>query len=60
MNVTKFLALLFVSLLSILTTVLTLMWGWGMEPKNWWAIIGLGIVAQTVLYTIGKKVIDAK
>jgi hypothetical protein len=57
---TKVLALLCVTSISIAIYVLTLMWGWGLEPKNWWAIIGLGVFGQTIMYTIGRKVLDEK
>lgn len=43
---TKFLAVLAVTAMSIVLGVAILMYGWGLEPKSWWWIIGGGVVGR--------------
>ena len=60
MTVTKFVAMLGVIAFAITLQVLTLIYGWGLEIKNLWAIIFLGFIGQVFVHSIGKKVLEDK
>jgi hypothetical protein len=32
------------------------MYGWGLHPRSWWWIIGVGIVANTVIRSVFERV----
>lgn len=57
---TKLIALLGVLALSLTVSVLTLMLGWGLQPKSWTAIVLLGFFSNLIIHTIGRKIIDEK
>jgi hypothetical protein len=56
MTLSKFLAMLFVAALLIGLSVLVMMFGWGLEPKSWWWIIGAGIFGNTALRALAQKI----
>ena len=60
MTITKFVAMLRVIAFAITLQVLTLIYGWGLEIKNLWAIIFLGFFGQIFVHSIGKKVLEDK
>jgi hypothetical protein len=43
------LAMLFVVSVSVGLSVCVMMFGWGLQPKSWWWIIGVGIFATTFM-----------
>lgn len=57
---TKIIALIAVLALSLATSVLTLILGWGLQPKSWTAIILLGFVGNLIVHTIARKILDEK
>jgi hypothetical protein len=47
--------------LSILLTILVMIYGWGLTPKSWWWIIGIGFFGQVFAQTIVRLgFIDSK
>jgi hypothetical protein len=58
--ITKIIALLavFSGLISI--SIATMIYGYGVQVKSWPALIGLGIVGQTVLQTVFRKMLKEK
>jgi hypothetical protein len=48
----RLILVLFGLFLSIGCGIATLIYGWGLQPKNWWAIIGIGIFGQLVAQMI--------
>lgn len=38
--------------------VLTLMWGWGLEPKSWFWIIGFSLVGTSIVKAIAQEIMD--
>ena len=54
----KILAMLFMLSLSVLCQVLAMMYGWGLQAKSWWWIIGVGIFLNTVLISISRAIMD--
>jgi hypothetical protein len=56
--ITKLVALIAIVSASIGLSVATLIYGWGLEPKSWTAIILFGIVGQVIVSTIYKKIMD--
>lgn len=50
---TKFLAFTFVYSLGIALGVAVSMYGWGLEPKSWWWIIGGGVAGRVVIEILG-------
>ena len=45
----KFLAYLFLLLVSLANWVCLLIYGFGITPRNWWVVIGCGIVVQVLV-----------
>ena len=43
---------LFGFILGLLLSIAILMYGWGLEPKSWWWIIGGGVGLRTILVTV--------
>jgi hypothetical protein len=58
--VTKLLSYLFLMCLAVLTSVLVIMYGWGLQPKSWWWIIGGGVFANTFLRMLSDRIGKAK
>ena len=54
---TKFLAVVALLAFSLAASVLTLMFGWGLEPKSWTAIVLVGFFGHLVVQVIGQKVL---
>lgn len=52
----RVLAIMFVLCLCVASSICVMMFGWGMTPKNWWWIIGVGVFGQTVLSSLAQKV----
>ena len=56
----KILALFFVFAVLVGMSILTMIYGWGLEPKSWWWIIGVGVFGQVFMKVIGNKVFNEK
>lgn len=50
----KFLVSCFGLVLALGLSVLVMMKGWGLEPKNWWWIIGVGFFGQILAQVVIK------
>lgn len=48
----KFLAGMFVFLVAVFVSVLVMIYGWGLEPKSWWWIIGGWVGIRLLIDTI--------
>ena len=46
----KLLMNLFALVVIVGMQILVLMLGWGLEPKNWWWIIGVGVFANLIIH----------
>lgn len=57
---TKLIALLTVLAVMVGLSVLTSIYGWGLTPKNWWWIIGVGLFGQIFMKLIGDAVMNEK
>jgi sterol desaturase/sphingolipid hydroxylase (fatty acid hydroxylase superfamily) len=55
---TKIIAMLAVFTVSVIASVLTLMYGWGLQPKNWWWIIGVGIFFHAFWQIVAQRVMN--
>lgn len=55
--VTKFVSLVFIFTLSVGIEIVVLIYGWGLTPKSWWWIIGVGIFALTVVTVIRETIL---
>ena len=42
----KFLVFIFGVCLAVALSILVMIHGWGLEPKSWWWIIGIGVFGQ--------------
>jgi hypothetical protein len=56
--ITKLVALIAVVASSIGLSVATLIYGWGLEPKSWTAIIIFGIFGQVVVSSLYRKIME--
>ncbi len=56
----KLLALLLVLSVSVALSILVIIYGWGLEPKSWGWIVGVGVFMQVFMKIIGGKVMDEK
>ena len=52
---TAFLAYAFYIASSLALIVLTMIYGWGLEPKSWWWIIGVGFCVRILWDAVGSK-----
>ena len=59
-QLTTTIAIIFLASSSVAIGVATMIWGWGLTPKNWWIIIGLGVFAQAVIQLLLKAVSNDK
>lgn len=48
-GLTKFLSTIFVYVLVVAAEVSVLVYGWGLTPKSWWWIVGIGVFGMTFL-----------
>jgi uncharacterized membrane protein YjjB (DUF3815 family) len=53
----KFLALLFVILIAVGMQILTYIYGWGMQPRSWVWIIGVGVFGHMFSMMIAQKLV---
>jgi len=58
--ITKLIAGLAVLSVSVAISVLTLIYGWGLQPQSWAAIILLGVVAQAFTQMLGRAILEDK
>jgi RsiW-degrading membrane proteinase PrsW (M82 family) len=56
----KLFALLFVLSLTIGLQILSYIYGWGMQPRSWWWIIGVGIFGHAFSMMIAQKIVKEK
>lgn len=49
--------MLSVMALSLAFSVLTLMYGWGLQPKSWLAIVLIGFVGQAFVQYAAQRII---
>jgi hypothetical protein len=56
----KILALTFVFIIAVGMQIITMVYGWGLKPQNWWVIIGIGIFGQIFMKILGDAVIANK
>jgi len=57
MNINKAFSILFLFSVSVLLSFGSMIYGWGIQPKNIWAIIGFGVLGQTfvqIFFTAAK------
>ncbi len=57
----KFISVTAIWAVSIIIGICTLIYGWGLEPKSWWWIIGAGVfgrIITEVLIVITQKKIN--
>lgn len=52
----KVLSQLFLISLMVATSVLVLMYGWGLHPQSWWWIIGGGVFVNTALRLLADRI----
>ena len=55
---TKLIVVLFGFTLTLIVSIWTMIYGWGLEPKSWWWIIGGGIFIRimiALMEQIGKE-----
>jgi len=50
----KFLVTVFGLCLAVALSILVLIHGWGLEPKSWWWIIGVGVFGQIMAQLIAR------
>ena len=43
-------------MLTIVLSILVMIYGWGLEPKSWWWIIGGGVFGMTFIRTLFDKI----
>jgi hypothetical protein len=55
--VAKFLAVLFLLTLTVGMSCLAMIYGWGLQPRSWWWIIGVGIVLNLVIRMVSDAVL---
>ncbi len=48
----KLLAQIFLFVLMLVSGILVMIYGWGLEAKSWWWIVGGGIFARVMLAII--------
>lgn len=48
----QFIVMMFGICLSITVTVGVMVYGWGLEPKSWWWIIGMYFIGQMIAQSI--------
>ncbi len=51
----QLLSLIFILCLSVGLSVLTMVYGWGLHPQNWWWIVGVGIFGQALLSHLAEQ-----
>jgi hypothetical protein len=51
----KILAQLFVLAVLVLLQIGVSVYGWGLTPRNWWWIIGVGLFGNVFMKVIGDK-----
>lgn len=56
----KITALFLLAVLSTVLQVLVLIYGWGLQPKSWWWIIGVGIFWAPAVRSWMEKVLKEK
>lgn len=49
-----FIIVLFGTIIGLSLTILAMIYGWGLEPKSWWWIIGVGICIRLLAETMLK------
>ena len=57
MNVATYLFALFAYMAMLIgLSILVMIHGWGLEPKSWWWILGVGIGVQVILRALGNRI----
>jgi hypothetical protein len=55
--ITKLMALIAITTIAIGLQVLTLIYGWGLEVKNWAAVILIGVFGQAFAQAVAGKIL---
>jgi len=58
MTLEKFIAIVFMLALSVGSTVAVNVYGWGLQPKSWLWIIGVGFFWNLSVHTLFKKILE--
>ena len=56
--ITKLLALMAVIALSITVSVVTLIFGWGLEPKSWAVIVFVGFFGHLFVSMVNQRLLN--
>ena len=56
----KILAMIFILTLSVGLQILVMIYGWGLQPKSWFWILGIGYFAEGIVRAIASKVVKEK
>lgn len=51
----KFIAILVTLILLVACQIAVMIYGWGIQPKSWWWIIGVGFFVQLALSLIAER-----
>jgi hypothetical protein len=57
-EIRRFFMIVFAIAIAIGNSILVMMYGWGLEPKSYWWIIGMGLLGNifsAILIELGKK-----
>jgi len=57
-KLTKFIAVLAVFVAQIDLQIGSFMLGWGMEPRSWWWIFGLGLCGNAFFHLVARHVLE--
>jgi len=57
-NLEKLLANVFVITLLVCMNIAVNIWGWGLRPRSWWWILGIGWAATMFVHQIARKLVE--
>ena len=55
----KAIATIFVIFMLVAMQIVVMIYGWGLEPKSWGIIIGVGFFGTIIMRLIGDKVLKS-
>lgn len=53
----KIIALFAMAVIGTGLQIMVMIYGWGLQPKNWWWIIGVGLILPPIVKWIAEKII---